>query len=233
MASIIEIIAWEVRLLLFALFAIVVLQLLTGQINVSGLLLRKEGDGAFSPERVQLLLATIASAFQYLSLVLKDHTHFPINAHYSNVSKGESVNCQTPGIENNDIHIVLGQNSNSDDECSSVTAEISPHFRPDVWIPDNLNSNNARLFRFTGQLFFDAAHRPCVGGTGPNPKRISLFEIHPAYAVEICTDKNNSCTVDSDQNWVPLSDFVGSPAPGETRLRTPDDGFSSNRTLGA
>ena len=77
MSGIIQLVAWEVRLFLFALFAIVVLQLLTGQINVTGLLLRKEGDRAFSPERVQLLLATIASAFQYLSLVLKDPTHFP------------------------------------------------------------------------------------------------------------------------------------------------------------
>jgi len=34
---------------------------------------------------------------------------FVMNAHYSNVSKGETVNCKLTGIENNDIHIVLGK----------------------------------------------------------------------------------------------------------------------------
>jgi len=156
---------------------------------------------------------------------------FVMDAHYSNVSNGESVNCQQPGNENNDIHIVLGQNAvpsgqkpTPAQECASVTAEISPHFRPDVWNPGNLNSNNAHLFRFTGQLFFDAAHRPCVGGTGANPKRIAIWEVHPVYAVDICMDAANNCTAASDQNWVPLSDFVGTGAPSnETRLWLPDE----------
>lgn len=155
---------------------------------------------------------------------------FVMDAHYSNVSKGESVNCGQPGNENNDIHIVLGQNPipagqkpTEAQECASVTAEISPHFRPDAWTPGNLNQNNAHLFRFTGQLFFDAAHRPCTGNTGASPRRVAIWEIHPAYAVDICGDSSNKCTVDSDQNWIPLSDFVGSPAPSnETRLRLPD-----------
>lgn len=165
---------------------------------------------------------------------------FVMDAHYSNVSKGESVNCQHPGNENNDIHIVLGQNAvpsgqklTEAQECASVTAEISPHFRPDVWNPDNLNSRNAHLFRFTGQLFFDAAHRPCVGGTGANPKRIAIWEVHPVYAVDICADAANNCTASSDQNWVPLSDFVGTGAPSnETRLWLPDE-ISSQFGFGA
>lgn len=134
---------------------------------------------------------------------------FVINAHASNVGSGESVNCKRPDAESNDIHIVLGQNSNQDDECSSVTAEMSPHFRPDTWTPDNMNHNNARLFRFTGHLFFDGSHKPCTGSTGPNPKRSSLWEIHPVYAVQICGNPNNTCKVDSDQDWIALSDFVG------------------------
>ena len=137
---------------------------------------------------------------------------FVINAHPSNVGSGESVNCKLKPAESNDIHIVLGQNSNQDDECSSVTAEMSPHFRPDTWTPDNMNHNNSRLFRFTGHLFFDASHKPCTGSTGPNPKRSSLWEIHPVYGVEICGDARNACTVDSDQNWIALSSFVGNGA---------------------
>jgi hypothetical protein len=156
---------------------------------------------------------------------------FVMDAHYSNVSNGESVNCQHPGNENNDIHIVLGESAvpsgqklTEAQECASVTAEISPHFRPDVWNPGNLNGHNAHLFRFTGQLFFDAAHRPCVGGTGANPKRIAIWEVHPVYAVDICADSANNCTTGSDQNWVPLSEFVGTGAPSnETRLWLPDE----------
>ncbi len=72
-----NLITWEVMGLLLALSGIVFVQLLTGQINTRGLLHRKEGDRSFSPERVQLLLATMAAAFQYLSQVLKDPTHFP------------------------------------------------------------------------------------------------------------------------------------------------------------
>ena len=57
-------------------------------------------------------------------------TAFVIDAHGSNLSSGETVNCKQKGAENNDIHIVLGEKSPNDDECTSVTAEMSPHFRP-------------------------------------------------------------------------------------------------------
>ena len=141
---------------------------------------------------------------------------FVIDAHYSNLGSGESVNCKQPDKESNDIHIVLGQNSNRDDECTSVTAEMSPHFRPAVWDPNDLNQRNTHLYRFTGQLFFDGSHRPCVNGKG-SPKRSSLWEVHPVYAVDICTDPNNNCKVDSDENWVSFAEQVG-VVPSETRL---------------
>ncbi len=146
---------------------------------------------------------------------------FVINAHASNLGKGESVNCNQPDAESNDIHIVLGQNSNHDDECSSVTAEMSPHFRPAIWTPSNLNEHNTHLYRFTGQLFFDASHRPCAGGKG-SPARSSLWEIHPVYAVDICMDTNNNCKVDSDENWVSFSEEMGEDS-SETHLFLPED----------
>jgi hypothetical protein len=143
---------------------------------------------------------------------------YVIKAHYSNVGKGESVNCNQPDKESNDIHIVLGEKSNHDDECSSLTAEMSPHFRPLVWDDTNLVDNNEHLYRFTGQLFFDASHRPCSGGKG-SPKRSAIWEIHPVYGVDICIDPNNDCKVDGEANWVSLSDWVGGEATHETRLR--------------
>jgi hypothetical protein len=146
---------------------------------------------------------------------------FVINAHPSNVGagKGESVNCKEEDAEGNDIHIVLGENSNSDDECSSATAEMSPHFRPDFWTPQNLNENNSHKYRFTGHLFFDGSHKPCANGRG-SPKRSTLWEIHPVYGVDICMLKDNSCVVDMERGWEPLDQFLGSDS-SETRLHPP------------
>ena len=77
MLGVTELITWEGLAFLLVLFGIVVVQLLTGQISLTGLLMKKEGDRSFSPERVQLLLATLAAASQYLSQVLKDPSQMP------------------------------------------------------------------------------------------------------------------------------------------------------------
>ena len=146
---------------------------------------------------------------------------FVMDAHYANLGTGESVNCKQPDKESNDIHIVLADNASEQDECNSVTAEMSPHFRPDVWDPTNLNQKNTHLYRFTGQLFFDGSHRPCSGGKG-SPKRSSLWEIHPVYLLDICMDPGNNCKVDSDENWVSFAEEMG-VVPSETRLWLPDE----------
>jgi hypothetical protein len=53
----------------YALAASIAFQLLTRRINLSGLLLHKDGSGAISPGRVQLLIATIAASASYLSQI--------------------------------------------------------------------------------------------------------------------------------------------------------------------
>ncbi|MGE5074113.1 MAG: hypothetical protein ACM3MF_11850 [Anaerolineae bacterium] len=145
---------------------------------------------------------------------------FVIDAHPSDIGNGESVNCNTPGAPSNDIHIVMGENSNHDDDCSSAVAEITPHFRPAAWVAKSLTQNNEHLFRFTGQLMFDAAHRICSGTSKPNPKRSTLWEIHPVYAVDVCMDPGNNCTVDKEAGWVALAEV----ANDETHLGLPRQG---------
>jgi len=54
---------------LYGLAAVVACQVLTGQINLQGIIRRKDGSGQTSPERVQLLLATIAASARYLTQV--------------------------------------------------------------------------------------------------------------------------------------------------------------------
>ena len=132
-----------------------------------------------------------------------------IDAHFSNKSKGESVNCHETGEEGNDIHIVLSQNQ-SDDECDSVTAEISPHFRPEIWTNiAGLDFEN-RPVRFTGPLFFDGSHVPCRPGKAINPKRSSIWEIHPVYAIDVCKSKQMArCKAADDSMWQPFDTWVG------------------------
>src|SRR5882724_10106055 len=147
---------------------------------------------------------------------------FVLKAKFSNTKKqkdghvGENVNCNKPTGANNDVHIVL-VHSQDDDEEESVTAEASPHERPSDWSPANLNQFRDHPFRFTGQLFLDTSHKICTPADGKTcgPKRVSLWEIHPVYAIEICTSKKASkCKPDQDAGWEPFDEFVGGNEPG-------------------
>jgi hypothetical protein len=64
-----QILHYELLSFLYLLAAVVVYQMLTGRINTTGLLEQKDGSEGTSPERIQLLLATIAAAAGYLSKV--------------------------------------------------------------------------------------------------------------------------------------------------------------------
>jgi hypothetical protein len=132
---------------------------------------------------------------------------FIIDAHHSNVRKGESVNCTRGGRENNDIHIVLAQSKNVSDFCTSITAEMSPHFRPEDW-DSGVLEELGRPVRLTGHLFFDGSHVPCRPGHRTNPARVSVWEIHPVYQVDVCRNTSLSgCPFDDESKWVPLQEF--------------------------
>lgn len=63
-------------LLLGAIAAAVVFQLLTGGIRTRGMLVDTEGRG-HSPARLQMLAITVFGAMHYLALVAKDPTQLP------------------------------------------------------------------------------------------------------------------------------------------------------------
>jgi len=137
------------------------------------------------------------------------------DAHFSNVSNGEAVNCKLKGKENNDIHIALTTGLDEDDLCNSVTAEITPHFRPESWI-EIIDLNLRRPIRITGQLFFDASHRPCTATKRASPPRASIWEIHPVYALHVCKNKTlASCRADNESVWIPLNDWLSSDEGNE------------------
>lgn len=124
---------------------------------------------------------------------------------------GESVNCGknvTDGAAFHDIHISLVESPDVTEECSGVVAEMSPHHRPDAWTHANVDKVATLKLpvRVTGQLYFDSSHFPCSGGQGAgegNPKRVSLWEIHPIYKFEVCT---SGC--DGAGTWLPLDQWA-------------------------
>ena len=61
--------AYEIWILLVALASVVSYQLLTGGINMRGLLRDKMSGRALSPGRLQLLVSTVSGALYYLMLV--------------------------------------------------------------------------------------------------------------------------------------------------------------------
>jgi hypothetical protein len=143
--------------------------------------------------------------------VLKaDHSNFKRN--------GESVNCNHKTRPWNDVHIALVKSA-STDECSSITAQISPHFRPDDWAPIALKDLD-RPVRITGQLFFDSAHTPCHNGVKPRPRRQSVWEVHPVYRIEVCSTSTSlsTCKANDDSKWKDLHVWLE-----EHEEETPDE----------
>jgi hypothetical protein len=163
---------------------------------------------------------------------------FVYEGHHADLGSGESVNCLGLTELDNDVHIALVAQA-TDQECQSVTAEISPHFRPDSWDVighDETYTASTRLytpdptieaklkghpFRITGQLFFDASHKVCPCGVNCTPVRASLWEIHPVYAIEVCAP-GTPCDENRDADWIAFDRWwAGNPAPGPTPVRRP------------
>ncbi len=141
------------------------------------------------------------------------------DAHISDCESGEDVNCQKSGVVNNDFHIPLmdptKKNPRNLPECTSVTAEMSPHFRPAKWSLIDLRTPVKNPVRVTGPLFYDDSHEPCImaGGNlvGEAPQRISLWEVHPVYALDVCSSTDpKQCDVASDSAalWTPYDQWV-------------------------
>jgi hypothetical protein len=63
--SLTRILDYELLGFVYVLAAVVVFQLLTGRINLKGLIFAKDGSGQVSAARVQLLAITIATCIRY------------------------------------------------------------------------------------------------------------------------------------------------------------------------
>lgn len=147
-----------------------------------------------------------------------------LGAHVSDCTStemGEAVNCNVQGFANNDLHMPLldPSGNRTQDECTSVTAEIIPHFRPAAWANLDMKTPVKNVVRITGQLFYDNAHRPCnaplVHTSATNkllaPYRSTIWEVHPVYQVEVCTKSDPAaCDVNSSDTtmWVDYDKWI-------------------------
>jgi hypothetical protein len=132
----------------------------------------------------------------------------------------ETVNCgaSSPNVDaSHDIHIAMIAQPRKNkpsaetpasqaEECGGFVAEMNPHHRPPEWTQCNVNEIAAQglRVRVTGQQMFDGSHVPCKGNipVGSNPRRVSLWEIHPIYSFEVCP--SGDC---AGGGWVPLETF--------------------------
>ena len=134
---------------------------------------------------------------------------FVLHARNSNKGAGEAVNCDLPAPEENDIHIELVADANEDDACNAVTAEMSPHFRPEAW--DGLvETELKRPVRITGPLFYDGLHhKQCHDDVRPKPVRSSVWEVHPVYQFDVCKAKTlDACDAGNDSAWIPFDQWA-------------------------
>jgi hypothetical protein len=120
-------------------------------------------------------------------------------------SKGEGVNCSYPGAELNDVHINVAPNPDSS-PCQGIVVEMIPHHRPNHWNFANASALKGRAVRVTGHVFFDSRHTLVPCPKQGNPKRMSLFEIHPVYRFEVCRH-GAECRQRVDDDWQDLEDL--------------------------
>ncbi len=108
-------------------------------------------------------------------------------------------------------HIALADTA-SKPACAGIVAEMIPHLRPTTWTPNNLQRTQGRPMRITGQLFLDSRHhtRLCNDTQhAVDPPRVSFWEIHPVYAVDVCTAQEPADCQDTHAAiWKPLDAWV-------------------------
>ena len=116
---------------------------------------------------------------------------------------GESVNCNLKKELNNDIHISVTETKNAS-EFEGVVVEMIPQDRPDKWSSAKVGILRGKLLLIEGALFYDNLHFANGDADNPlsgQPKRFSLWEIHPVASVKVCKKTNNQCDPDRASDW--------------------------------
>ena len=121
---------------------------------------------------------------------------------------GESVNCRLTEEKNNDFHISFAARSDQD-EFDGIVVEMIPQNRPANWSLSRLKSlkTQHRLLKVVGAIFYDNAHVVNSDRQNPlngQPRRFSLWEIHPIVQFFFCKKANNQCNPENAGDWKAL-----------------------------
>jgi hypothetical protein len=139
-------------------------------------------------------------------------------------NSGESVNCGLRGAPDNDFHIPLGaEPPPAGTEFQGIVVEMIPQDRNSGWTLTKLADIQARdlKVRVMGQLLYDNPHVPndnpnhAIGG---QPKRMSLWEVHPITQFLVCMKPGNACDPAKEGEWTLLEDY---PEPAHTHAQPP------------
>jgi hypothetical protein len=118
-------------------------------------------------------------------------------------SGAESVNCRLSGVKNVDFHIPMVADPD-DTEFEGIVVEMVPQDRNEKWTSKKLKriAREHRQVTVRGQLFYDNKH---LVNDDPDdvvprqPKRHSLWEIHPVTEFLVCMSANKKCGPNSQQ----------------------------------
>jgi hypothetical protein len=116
---------------------------------------------------------------------------------------GESVNCNLKTEANNDIHIPVSESKNAS-EFEAIVVEMIPQNRPAKWNSANVKKLRGKLLLIEGGLFYDNLHFANGDAANPvpnQPKRFSLWEIHPVVSLKVCKNADGRCDPNRDSDW--------------------------------
>ena len=118
----------------------------------------------------------------------------------------ESVNCG--GNDGTDIHVSVGPKTPNPSEYDGIVAEMIPQVpRPAGWNTTTLNRLVGKQVLIVGGLSYDNEHFVNNDPTHPKggqPKRFSLWEIHPITAFFVCP-AGDGCDPANAADWQTLT----------------------------
>ena len=103
-------------------------------------------------------------------------------------NSGELVNCNLKSEANNDIHVSVTEKKNGS-EFEGIVVEMIPQDRPANWTSSKVGKLRGKVLLIEGGLFYDNLHFTNGDEDNPmpgQPKRFSLWEIHPVTSVKVC-----------------------------------------------
>ena len=117
---------------------------------------------------------------------------------------GESVNCNLKREVNNDIHVSVAETKNAS-EFEGIVVEMIPQDRPAKWTSAEVDTLHGKVLLIEGGLFYDNLHFANGDASNPiggQPKRFSLWEIHPVTSLKVCKKATISqCNPDRSSDW--------------------------------